>query len=91
MIIRASLAGFSLLASVQASGAETLMERGEYLVNAVMWCDGCHSTPNTPPGPSPGRFGGGPQTWDTTWYTVKGSNITPDPETGLGTWSDADI
>lgn len=83
-----ALAGLQIQSEVVA---ETLLERGDYLVNAVMGCDGCHSTPNAPPGPSPGRFGGGPQTWDTPWYTVKGSNITPDPETGIGKWSDVDI
>ena len=91
MGMRIFLVGFFLIAAVRLGSAETLVERGEYLVNAVMGCDGCHSTPNTPPGPSPGRFGGGPQTWDTPWYTVKGTNITPDPETGIGKWSDDEI
>jgi mono/diheme cytochrome c family protein len=66
------------------------LQRGDYLVNAVMGCDGCHTT-RPAPGAAPARFAGGPQTWDTPWYTVKGSNITPDAETGIGTWSDDDI
>ena len=37
------------------------------------------------------RFSGGSGTWDTPAYTVKGSNITPDRETGIGTWSDSEI
>src|SRR5262249_38666107 len=67
------------------------VERGAYLVNAVMACDGCH----TPRGPNgfamDKRFSGGSQTWETAAYTVKGSNITPDRATGIGAWSDADI
>jgi len=73
------------------AAAETLVERGSYLVNAVMACDGCH----TPRGPAgfvmDQRFSGGSQTWDTPAYTVKGSNITPDRETGIGAWSDDDL
>src|SRR5262245_24641074 len=80
------------VAALTAPGsAETLMERGSYLVNAVMGCDGCHT-------PRPGgvfdlskRFSGGSQVWDEKAYTVRGSNITPDPETGIGSWSEADI
>jgi mono/diheme cytochrome c family protein len=37
------------------------------------------------------RFSGGSQTWDVPEYTVKGSNITPDPDTGIGRWSESDI
>jgi hypothetical protein len=37
------------------------------------------------------RFSGGSQTWDDPAYTVKGSNITPDPDTGIGGWSESDI
>jgi len=71
--------------------AQTPVERGSYLVNAVMACDGCH----TPRGKGgfimEKRFSGGSQTWDTPAYLVKGSNITPDRETGIGAWSDAEI
>jgi mono/diheme cytochrome c family protein len=37
------------------------------------------------------RFAGGSQTWDTPAYTVKGANITPDRDTGIGAWSHADL
>jgi mono/diheme cytochrome c family protein len=71
--------------------AETPLERGSYLVNSVMACDGCH----TPRGPNgfvmEKRFSGGSQTWDTPAYTVKGSNITSDRDTGIGVWSADDL
>jgi len=75
-----------------AALAETPVERGDYLVNAVMACDGCH----TPRGPAnellvERKFSGGWQLFDSPTYTVKGSNITPDRETGLGAWSEADV
>ena len=71
--------------------AQTPVERGAYLVNAVMGCDGCH-TPRGPGGfDMSRRFSGGSQVFDEPQFTVKGSNITPDRDTGIGTWSDADI
>jgi len=81
-----------LLAAAGGAIAQTPLERGSYLVNAVMACDGCH----TPRGPGgvfvmEKRFSGGMQTWDTPAYLVKGSNITPDRETGIGAWSDGEI
>lgn len=83
-------AAFLALAA-SAARAETPLERGAYLVNAVMGCDGCH-TPRGPGGfDMSKRFSGGSQVFDEPEFTVKGSNITPDRETGIGTWSDADI
>src|SRR5262249_30306078 len=77
----------ALGAMLSAARAETPVERGGYLVNAVMACDGCH-TPRPPGGAfdMSKRFSGGSQTWDTPQYLVKGSNISPDPETGIGKW-----
>src|SRR4029077_5518990 len=81
---------FSALACSLA-WAQSPVERGSYLVNAVMACDGCH----TPRGPggflTDQRFSGGSQTWNEPAYTVKGSNITSDRETGIGSWSEADL
>ena len=81
----------AFIASIGNATAQTLVERGAYLVNTVMACDGCH----TPRGKSgfimEKRFSGGSQVWDTPAYTVRGTNITPDRETGIGAWSDAEI
>jgi mono/diheme cytochrome c family protein len=78
-------------AFVVDANADTLLERGSYLVNSVMACDGCH-TPRQPGGfAMERRFSGGSQTWDTPAYTVKGANITPDRDTGIGTWTHADL
>ena len=81
----------ALCAVVTGAAAETPLERGSYLVNAVMVCDGCH-TPRGPGGFNmERRFSGGPQVWDGAAYTVRGSNITSDRETGIGAWSKDDI
>jgi len=86
-----ALCAATIFAVISTASAESSVERGNYLVNAVMGCDGCHT-------PRPGgafdfskRFSGGSQIWDEKAYTVRGSNITPDPETGIGTWSEGDI
>ena len=78
-------------AGISVAAAETPVERGSYLVNAVMACDGCH-TPRGPHGfDMSKRFSGGSQIWDEQAYTVRGSNITPDRDTGIGTWSADDL
>jgi mono/diheme cytochrome c family protein len=80
-----------LCAAVTCAGAETPIERGNYLVNAVMVCDGCH-TPRGPGGlDMERRFSGGSIIWDTPAYIVRGSNITSDRDTGIGAWSEEDI
>jgi len=81
-----------LLAAIGGARAETTLERGKYLVDAIMACDGCHT-------PRPGggaldmtkRFSGGSQTWDEPHYLVKGSNISSDRDHGIGSWGDADF
>jgi len=78
-------------AACPAVRAETPLERGSYLVNSVMACDGCHTPRQGPAFVMERRFSGGSQTWDTPAYTVKGSNITPDRDTGIGAWSEADL
>jgi mono/diheme cytochrome c family protein len=75
-----------------SASAQTAVERGGYLVNGILTCGNCH-TPRGPGGvlDMSKQLSGGPQTWDTPQYRVKGSNITPDKETGIGGWTDAQI
>ncbi|MCC7346047.1 MAG: c-type cytochrome [Variibacter sp.] len=74
------------------SMAQSPVERGGYLVNGILTCGNCH-TPRLPDGrfDMERQLSGGPQTWDEPTFTVKGANITPDRETGIGAWSDADV
>lgn len=85
--------GISILSCAAAMAwAQTPIERGRYLVEGILTCGNCHS-PRGPGGviDTTKLHAGGPQTWDTHAYTVKGTNITPDKETGIGTWSAEDI
>jgi len=91
--IAAALQTLSLLVptAVWAQDAEVL-SRGAYLVQ-ITGCAGCHS-PRTEAGEvdTSRRLTGGehpiPAGSLGRFYPP---NLTPDPDTGLGTWSDADI
>jgi mono/diheme cytochrome c family protein len=78
--------------SVAFGAAQDAVERGRYLVEGVLTCGNCHS-PRGPGGAVDATklYSGGPQTWDEPTFTVKGSNITPDAETGIGRWSADDM
>jgi mono/diheme cytochrome c family protein len=67
-----------------------LVKRGSYLVNTIMTCGNCHS-PKGPTGDIAGKEFSGGLSWDEPPFKVTAPNITQDPETGLGKWSDADI
>ena len=70
--------------------AETLVERGNYLVNTVMTCGNCHS-PKGPTGDIAGREFSGGLSWDDPPFKVTAPNITQDKDTGIGAWTDAQI
>src|SRR6266851_1155153 len=78
-----------LLAS-HATMAQTPVERGRYLVDTVMTCHNCH-TPMGPGGPQFDKALSGGLRFDEPPFDVTASNITTDKETGIGTWSEADI
>lgn len=74
-----------------------VLERGEYLAIHVAGCLDCHSKRDFTQfsGPSiPGTEGGGGFVFDEKLGLpgkIYGRNITPDNETGIGTWTDDDI
>ena len=71
--------------------AETLLERGAYLMNSIAACGNCH-TPQGPEGPVPGReLAGMADFFEIPEFTIHSPNITPDPETGIGNWTDQEI
>jgi mono/diheme cytochrome c family protein len=88
----AHLGFVALLAAGSATTAvaQTPVERGGYLVNTVMTCNNCH-TPMGPNGPQFDKALSGGLRFNEPPFDVTGSNLTPDPETGLGKWSDADF
>ena len=65
-----------------------LVERGEYIVRNVATCGHCHAADTEDPD---GVLSGGMAFRNWRLGTVRASNLTPDPATGLGTWSDVEI
>jgi hypothetical protein len=74
----------------------TRLARGEYLAKHVCDCFGCHSDHNNFLGMpvKPGTEGQGGFVFDKTFGVpgvVCAQNITPDYETGLGSWTDGEV
>jgi mono/diheme cytochrome c family protein len=70
--------------------------RGKYVVHHVSMCFDCHSERTMQYGLpfKPGREGVGGFIWDQKIGfpgTLAAANLTPDPETGLGNWTDGEI
>ena len=88
------LAAASLAALLAAAPtfAESPVERGQYLAH-IMDCGGCHNTGAFTPKPNLDT----PLSGSDIGFELPGMgffyppNLTPDEETGLGKWSDAEI
>lgn len=72
-------AGDTTTASTDAS----MIERGRYLAQ-IGDCVGCHTTRG-------GRALAGGRAFKTDWGVVYSTNLTPDMETGIGSWSAAEF
>ena len=80
-----------LYAMAPATQAETLLERGEYLMKSVVACGNCH-TPLGPQGEIAGmELAGRAPMEKVPAFTANAGNLTPDDETGLGKWTDEQI
>ena len=88
-VLRAAIAALFLSAPAMAQDA-ALLERGRYLVEVTAACGNCH-TPKGPQGNLPGRELAGGFVIDAPPFRAVTSNITQDPETGIGRWTDAQI
>ena len=71
--------------SQDESAVADAVKRGEYLVQAAGGCT-CHMDPDA----TEFSLAGG-RPIKTPFGTIYGTNITPDPETGIGGWSDDDF
>jgi mono/diheme cytochrome c family protein len=85
-----AVAPLILAVTTARAAAETPAERGAYLVNGILNCGNCHS-PQEPDGTVSGPpLSGGPAI-TTPVFTAFPPNITPDPATGIGSWTEAQI
>lgn len=81
----------SFAAASSSTRAETPLERGAYLMNSIVACGNCH-TVQTPDGPLPGKeMAGGMEIPEPGAFVAHVPNITPDTETGIGSWTDEQI
>jgi mono/diheme cytochrome c family protein len=90
-MLKLIVAAVAVLMATTAFAQESLMDRGRYLVEAVMACDGCHTPRPKGEFDMSKRFSGGSQVWDEPAFLVRGSNISSDRETGIGGWSADDF
>lgn len=74
-----------LLVVVSDAAAQTREQivRGKYIFGAAAGC-GCHTVPKQ-------ELNAGGRKYDGPFGTVYSSNITPDPTTGIGKWTDEQI
>jgi len=78
-----SLIFAALVANTLPQGAQDPVARGRYL--AILGdCNGCHTPPNRP------AFSGG-LPFHAQFGTVYSTNITPDPQTGIGAWTEQEF
>ena len=85
-LVQAAILGFLGEAAWGADpgGRDALVAQGRYVLGAAGGC-ACH----TPPG-SPGLNAGG-QKFEGPFGVVYSPNITPDPDTGIGRWTESQI
>jgi mono/diheme cytochrome c family protein len=83
LAVSATCLTFSLALSATARADDAAVARGRYL--AILGdCAGCHTLPH-----KPGLAGGLP--FNTPFGAIYSTNITPDRDTGIGNWSEADF
>jgi len=68
-----------------------LIERGAYLMNSIVACGNCHVRRDKDWRPLPELGLSGGMVFDEEPFKAYAGNITPDPETGIGKWTDAQI
>jgi len=84
MTILVSISGTGVtLAQDRAKADPAIIAKGEYLARAGD-CIACHTAPE-------GRLFAGGRAMPTPFGTLYTSNITPDPETGIGKWTADDF
>jgi mono/diheme cytochrome c family protein len=91
-MIRTGMLGLALCVGLigTANAQSDLVKRGEYLVNGILTCGNCHS-PKGPPAAIAGKDFSGGLSWDEPPFKVTATNITPDKDTGIGNYNDAQL
>ena len=90
--MRITFLAMAAFAWATCAQAETPLERGRYLVEGPAACGNCHTPKGADGRPIPGKnLAGNQVVADEPAFKAIGANLTPDKETGLGNWTDAQI
>jgi mono/diheme cytochrome c family protein len=85
-------AGVGLLAMAPASAQTPQVARGEYLVTGLMACGNCHTQKDAQLQPKANLALAGGEKFSSPGFGLAYSkNLTPDVDTGIGTWSNEQI
>ena len=90
-VAMASLAVAAVFIQPVAAQTSDRVARGAYLVNTVGACGNCHTLRAADATPTPGMFLAGGNRFDIPPGVARAKNITPDRDTGLGSWTDQQI
>src|SRR4029078_1056997 len=83
--------GIALAGAANAQSANSdLGKRGDYLVNGILTCGNCHN-PEWAQGDIMDKAFSGGLSWDEPPFKVTAPNITQDKETGVGSYTDAEL
>lgn len=88
LTLAAALAASLGAAWAQAPGS---VERGKYLMQGVVACGNCHFARGDKGQPLLDKGLSGGMVFDEPPFKAYAANITPDPDTGIGKWTDAQL
>jgi len=91
MRVRPVMLAILFATTAGAALAQTPVERGRYLVNTILTCQNCHTPKGERGVPAFERDLASGLSWDEPPFKVTASNITQDKETGIGSWTEAQI
>jgi len=81
----------TLLTTPTSAQDAKLLERGTYLMNSIVACGNCHMQRDKEGRPIAELGLSGGDVFDEKEFKAYAANITPDPETGIGKWTEAQL
>ncbi len=90
-IVAGALVFGAVATRATAQDQQALVARGQYLVNGPAACGNCHTPKNADKSPRTDMFLAGGEKFESPVFTAYSRNLTPDKETGIGTWTDDQV
>jgi mono/diheme cytochrome c family protein len=81
----------ALVATAASAQDNNRLARGTYLMNSIVACGNCHVQRGEKGQPLMDKGLSGGMVFDEEPFKAYAPNITPDPETGIGKWTDAQL